>query len=104
MSLILSSQDPKSLPRSVLGQLDVVGVYRVDTQRWLDYLGEEIAAFRGVNVKEFVGLLPGQLFLWSRRWFEESGLGELAQCPLVCVTVRPRLSQHGGPKRGSAVG
>ncbi len=97
LSLILSSQDPMSLPRSVIGQLDVVGVYRVDTQRWLDYLGQEIAAFRGVSVTEFVNLKPGQLWLWARHWHEESGLEEMSGNTLVCITVRPRMSQHGGP-------
>lgn len=76
----------------------------MDTQRWLDFLAEEIAAFRGIKVEEFIRLLPGQLLLWSRQWFEESGLGELSHSPLVCVTVRPRLSQHGGPRRGAGSG
>lgn len=94
VSVMLSSQAPMAVIREVLDEADVVGLYRTDALRWLEYLARSLAAYHGVSVTEFLGMKPGQMMLWARRWFGGRG-GELDHSPLVLMDVRPRLSQHG---------
>ena len=98
VSVVVLSQDPMSVPRVILSLLDAVGVFRTDAQEWLDYLGRQIVAFKNKKVEEFTNLPAGQMILWAREWWEQSGGREL-QGVLVQMSVRPRTSHHGGGTR-----
>ncbi len=97
-SVVVLSQDPMSVPPVLLSLLDAVGVFRTDAQAWLDHLGRQIAAFRGLRAEALTGLPAGHLLLWARDWWEAGGRRELPG-RLVHLSVRPRLSHHGGETR-----
>jgi hypothetical protein len=99
VSVIVSSQDPLSVPEEILPLLDCVGVCRHDSREWSRQLGKVARALGGLGPERTRELPPGTLWLWARDWHVvDEGLTGPIEGP-VLLDMRPRLSQHGGATR-----
>jgi hypothetical protein len=98
-SVIIASQDPLSVPRSVVELTSVLLLHRMTSPQWLKHLKGAISALEPLTDAQVAGLAPGEALVWSQRATEL----RFTQRP-VKLTVRPRFSQHGGATKTAVEG
>ena len=98
VSLLISSQDPTSIPEEVLPLLDGIGVFQHDSPGWNRCLAQANQAFGGLTTRMTSSLQTGQMWFWSKNWimmnWENHGVDFHGH--LILMEVRPRAAQHGG--------
>ena len=92
-SVVIASQNPPSVPRDVIELSSVVVAHKFTSPQWLEHIRKVNAAFgKDLTPARLATLRPGEAFVWS------SGGAEEFRRPQR-VTMRPRLSRHGGATR-----
>jgi hypothetical protein len=92
-TVVLASQNPPSVPREVIELSSVVIAHKFTSPQWLEHIRKVNAAFgKDLTPARLATLRPGEAFVWS------SGGAEEFRRPQR-VTMRPRLSRHGGATR-----
>jgi hypothetical protein len=98
VSLVISSQDPLSVPEEILPLLDGIGVFQHQSPKWNKRLADVNAAFQVLTTQMTSLLRPGLMWFWAKDWamtnFEEDGV-TFAGRPVLMET-RPRAALHGG--------
>jgi hypothetical protein len=90
-SIVIASQDPLSVPRSVIELTSVLILHRMTSPQWLKHLKTAIAALDDVSEGHLAALQAGEALVWAQRSTDK----RFTQRPYK-VQVRPRFSLHGG--------
>lgn len=89
VTIVIASQDPVAVPRIVLELSTVVIAHRMESDKWGRALREAKIQFSGVDTSRLAQLNVGEAFLWS-------GGGAARYRTPERVSMRPRLTRHGG--------
>jgi hypothetical protein len=90
-SLVIASQDPLSIPQSVLELSSIVLLHRMTSPRWLKHLQGALAATKGLRIQDLASLPAGTALAWAHQCTD----ARFKRGPRR-VRIRPRLSKHGG--------
>jgi DNA helicase HerA-like ATPase len=93
-TVVIASQDPPSLPKEVIELSTIVVAHRFTSPKWLEHVRKVNAAFgeAAMQPSQLARLAPGEAFVWS------VGGAESFRRPQR-LTLRPRLTLHGGATR-----
>ena len=98
-SVVIASQDPLSVPRVVIELSTVLVLHRMTSPQWLKHLKTAIVALDGIDEGPLAALAPGEALVWAQRSTDE----RFSQRPQK-VTIRPRVTQHGGGTKTAVAG
>lgn len=91
MSILVASQDPPSVPQSLIELSDIVIMHKMTSPAWLKHIQKANAALTALRPEQLANLRPGEAYLWAGKATERS-----MTHGAVRVTLRPRLTRHGG--------
>jgi hypothetical protein len=94
MSILVASQDPPSIPVSLIELSDVVIMHKMTSPAWLKHIQKANAALTALRPEQLANLQPGEAYLWAGKATERS-----MTHGAVRVALRPRLTRHGGATR-----
>ncbi|WP_437334447.1 hypothetical protein [Sorangium sp. So ce394] len=98
-SIVLASQDPISVPRVVIELSTVLVLHRMTSPQWLRHLKTAIVALEGLEEIHLAALSPGEALVWSQRSTDKRFMHRPQK-----VTIRPRVTQHGGGTKTAVAG
>ena len=90
-SVVIASQDPLSVPRSVIELTSVLILHRMTSPQWLKHLKGAISALDDVSDTQLAALRAGEALAWAQRSTDK----RFSQRPYR-IQIRPRVSLHGG--------
>lgn len=90
-SILVASQDPPSVPISLIELSSQIILHRFNSPAWLKHIQKANAALLGLTAEQLARLKPGEAFVWSSKATDQSFSREA-----VKVTLRPRATLHGG--------
>jgi DNA helicase HerA-like ATPase len=90
-SVVIASQDPPSVPRSVIELTSILILHRMTSPQWLRHLKGAITALDDVLEGHLAGLQAGDALVWAQRSTDK----RFTQRPYR-IQIRPRFSLHGG--------
>lgn len=90
-SIMVASQDPPSVPVSLIELSSQVILHKFNSPGWLKHLQKANAALGSLTPEKMSNLRPGEAFIWSSKATDESFTRGV-----VKVRCRPRVTQHGG--------
>jgi DNA phosphorothioation-dependent restriction protein DptH len=98
-SVVIASQDPLSVPRSVIELTSILLLHRMTSPQWLKHLKSALVALEGIEEGHIASLAPGEALVWAQRSTEK----RFTQRPQK-LHVRPRFTQHGGGTKTAVQG
>jgi DNA phosphorothioation-dependent restriction protein DptH len=93
-SILVASQDPPSVPVSLIELSSQITLHRFNSPAWLKHIQKANAALLGLTAEQLAKLKPGEAYIWSSKATDSSFSREA-----VKVTLRPRATLHGGSTR-----
>jgi DNA phosphorothioation-dependent restriction protein DptH len=90
-SIMVASQDPPSVPTSLIELSSQIILHRFNSPAWLKHIQKANAALDNLNAQKMSQLGPGEAFIWSSKATDVS----FTQGALK-IRCRPRVTQHGG--------
>jgi hypothetical protein len=93
-SILVASQDPPSVPISLIELSSQIILHRFNSPAWLKHIQKANAALLGLTAEQLTKLKPGEAFIWSSKATDQVFSREA-----VKVTLRPRATLHGGATR-----
>ncbi len=90
-SIMVASQDPPSVPVSLMELSSQIILHKFNSPAWLKHIQKANAALRGLTPEKMSHLRPGEAYIWSSKATDESFTKGA-----VKVKLRPRVTQHGG--------
>jgi len=90
-SIVIASQDPRSVPREVIELSSIALLHRMTSPDWFKHLRNAIVALNHIPEEQLATLSPGEAFAWAQRCTDE----RLTRKPHK-LKIRPRMSHHGG--------
>jgi hypothetical protein len=94
MSILVASQDPPSVPLELIELSDLMILHRFNSPGWLKHLQKVSTALASLSSTKLNTLAPGEAYVWSSKATDAAFTREA-----VKVTLRPRLTRHGGATR-----
>lgn len=91
ISVMIASQDPLSVPRSIIELTSILIMHRMTSPQWLKHLKSAISALQDVTEGQLAALQAGDALVWAQRSTDK----RFTQRPYK-VQIRPRFSLHGG--------
>lgn len=98
-SVVIASQDPLSVPRSVIELTSILILHRMTSPQWLRHLKTAITALEDVSEGQLAGLQAGDALVWAQRSTDK----RFTQRPFR-IQLRPRFSLHGGGTKTAVSG
>jgi DNA phosphorothioation-dependent restriction protein DptH len=98
-SVLIASQDPLSVPRTVIELTSILMLHRMTSPQWLRHLKGAITALEDLSEGHVASLQPGEALVWAQRSTDR----RFSQRPQK-VQIRPRFTQHGGGTRTAVSG
>jgi len=93
-SVLVASQDPPSVPVSLIELSTQIILHRFNSPAWLKHLQKANAALSDLTPEKMASLGQGEAYIWSSKASDD------AFCKgAVKVKCRPRVTQHGGGTR-----
>lgn len=99
MSVLVASQDPPSVPVSLIELSDHIIVHKFTSPAWLKHLQKANAALSTVTADRLAELKPGEAYLWAGK-----STDPVFTQRMVKIRTRPRLTRHGGATRTATGG
>jgi hypothetical protein len=102
-SILVASQDPPSVPVSLIELSSQIILHKFNSPAWLKHIQKANAALGGLTPEKMAHLKPGEAYVWSSKATDDA-----FSKGAVKVKLRPRVTQHGGgtkmatPERGGA--
>lgn len=93
-SILVASQDPPSVPISLIELSSQIILHRFNSPAWLKHIQKANAALLGLTAEQMTKLKPGEAFIWSSKATDQSFSREA-----IKVALRPRATLHGGATR-----
>jgi DNA helicase HerA-like ATPase len=90
-SILVASQDPPSVPVSLIELSSQIILHKFNSPTWLKHIQKANAALTGLTADRMAQLGPGEAYIWSSKASDES-----FTTGAVKVRCRPRVTQHGG--------
>ena len=90
-SIMVASQDPPSVPVSLIELSSQVILHKFNSPAWLKHLQKANAALGSLTPEKMSSLRPGEAFIWSSKATDDAFTRGV-----VKVRCRPRVTQHGG--------
>ena len=90
-SIMVASQDPPSVPVSLIELSSQIILHKFNSPAWLKHLQKANAALGSLTPEKMSNLRPGEAFVWSSKATDESFVRGA-----VKIRCRPRVTQHGG--------
>ena len=90
-SILVASQDPPSVPVSLIELSTQIILHRFNSPAWLKHIQKANAALSGLQAEHLARLKPGEAFIWSAKSTDSAFSNEA-----VKVQCRPRVTLHGG--------
>jgi hypothetical protein len=98
-SVVIASQDPLSVPRSVIELTSILLLHRITSPQWLKHLKSALVALESIEEGHVSSLGPGEALAWAQRCTEK----RFTLRPQK-IQVRPRFTQHGGGTKTAVSG
>ncbi|MGW7213580.1 methylation-associated defense system ATP-binding protein MAD8 [Streptomyces collinus] len=98
MSILVASQDPPSVPISLIELSNHMVLHKFTSPAWLKHLQKANAALSALTAEKMASLNPGEAFVWSGKATDEAFVRGA-----VRIRCRPRVTRHGGATR-TAIG
>jgi hypothetical protein len=90
-SIMVASQDPPSVPVSLIELSSQVILHKFNSPAWLKHIQKANAALGSLTPEKMSNLRPGEAFIWSSKASDEAFTKSA-----VKIRCRPRVTQHGG--------
>ena len=90
-SIMVASQDPPSVPVSLMELSSHIILHKFNSPAWLKHIQKANAALGGLTLEKMAHLRPGEAYIWSSKATDDSFIKGA-----VKVKLRPRVTQHGG--------
>ncbi|GMV19523.1 MAG: hypothetical protein AMXMBFR56_77470 [Polyangiaceae bacterium] len=97
-SIMVASQDPPSVPISLIELSSQVILHKFNSPAWLKHIQKANAALGSLTPEKMANLRPGEAFIWSSKAADEAFTKSA-----VKIRCRPRVTHHGGATK-TAVG
>ena len=97
-SILVASQDPPSVPVSLIELSSQIILHRFNSPAWLKHIQKANAALLSLTPEQLARLSPGEAFVWSSKATDPLFFREA-----VKLKLRPRATLHGGATK-TAVG
>jgi hypothetical protein len=94
MNVLVASQDPPSVPISLIELSDHVILHKFTSPAWLKHLQKANASLADLTPAKMAALGPGEAYVWAGKATEPAFTGNAAK-----VRLRPRITRHGGGTR-----
>ncbi|WP_369151482.1 hypothetical protein [Streptomyces sp. R17] len=91
MSVLVASQDPPSVPISLIELSDHIILHKFTSPAWLKHLQKANASFSGLRSEQMSQLQPGEAYVWASKATDKAFTHGA-----VRVRCRPRVTKHGG--------
>lgn len=93
-SIMVASQDPPSVPVSLIELSSQIILHKFNSPAWLKHIQKANAALGGLTPEKMAHLRPGEAYVWSSRATDEAFTNGA-----IKVQCRPRVTRHGGATR-----
>ena len=94
MSILVASQDPPSVPTSLIELSNHIVMHKFTSPSWLKHLQRANAALAALTPEKLAHLSPGEAFVWPSKATDDSFTKSA-----IKVKWRPRVTRHGGATR-----
>ncbi|MEV7646883.1 hypothetical protein [Arthrobacter sp. NPDC089319] len=91
MSILIASQDPPSVPVSLIELSDLVVLHKMTSPAWLKHIQKANAALNSLRPENVAHLQPGEAYIWAGKAIDLAFTRHA-----VRVSLRPRVTRHGG--------
>lgn len=91
MSILVASQDPPSVPVSLIELSDVVVLHKMTSPAWLKHIQKANSALNSLRPENLAHLQPGEAYIWAGKASDHAFTRNA-----VRVSLRPRVTRHGG--------
>ena len=94
VSIMVASQDPPSVPVSLIELSSQVILHKFNSPAWLKHIQKANAALANLTPERMAALKAGEAFVWSSKATDDSfSKGAMR------IKCRPRVTEHGGATR-----
>lgn len=90
-SIMVASQDPPSVPTSLIELSTQIILHKFNSPAWLKHIQKANTALDGLTPAKLASLGPGEAYVWSSRATDDAFIRDA-----VRVRCRPRATHHGG--------
>ncbi len=94
VSIMVASQDPPSVPVSLIELSSQIIMHKFNSPAWLKHIQKANAALGNLTPERMAQLKAGEAYVWSSKATDES-----FSRGAVKLRCRPRVTQHGGATR-----
>jgi len=91
VSVIFASQDPPSLPATIIELSSVIILHKFNAPKWLTHLQKSVAVLSDLTPEKMGALHQGEAFVWANKATDP----RFTRRP-VKMKLRPRVTLHGG--------
>ncbi len=99
VSIMVASQDPPSVPVSLIELSSQIIMHKFNSPAWLKHIQKANAALGNLTPERMAQLKAGEAYVWSSKATDES-----FSKGAVKLRCRPRVTQHGGATRVAVKG
>lgn len=90
-SILVASQDPPSVPISLIELSSCIVMHRFNSPQWLKHIQRANAALGGLTPEQMAALRSGEAFVWSSKSTDDR-----FSRGAIKIKCRPRITRHGG--------
>ncbi|WP_052760915.1 ATP-binding protein [Xanthomonas phaseoli] len=94
VSIMVASQDPPSVPVSLIELSSQIIMHKFNSPAWLKHIQKANAALGNLTPERMAQLKPGEAYIWSSKASDDS-----FSKGAVKLRCRPRVTEHGGATR-----
>jgi len=98
-SILVASQDPPSVPVSLIELSSQIIMHKFNSPAWLKHIQKANAALGELTADNMSNLGAGEAFVWSREASDDTFTRGA-----VKIKCRPRITQHGGSTKTAVSG
>ena len=97
-SIMVASQDPPSVPTSLIELSTQIILHKCNSPAWLKHIQKANAALDALTPAKLASLGPGEAYVWSSKATDDAFIRGAAK-----VRCRPRVTRHGGGTKTAVV-
>ena len=97
-SIMVASQDPPSVPASLIELSTQIILHKFNSPAWLKHTQKANAALDALTPTKLASLGPGEAYVWSSKATDDAFTRGA-----IKIACRPRVTQHGGGTRTAVV-
>jgi hypothetical protein len=98
-SILVASQDPPSVPASLIELSSQIILHKFNSPSWLRHIQKANAALEALTPSKLAALGSGEAYVWSSKATDDAFTHDA-----VKVRCRPRVTQHGGATKTAVAG